>query len=589
MKCARCDHQWQLVPETADLDVLEPVDKDDRDQQSTAEQSVMPDAPRAQSLDEPTPASAWQDEATFNNAFPSNERDDDPAISVTDWRSRREQYAATISTLSEPRSFDDTTRDKPPYPSDSDYDAGETWGDRDRNRPGIGYPEDADGEKEDYAAGLSFLNRERFSPEAEEQNYDDPAPASKKQRGGGWAQRWLRPWRPRSAPARLPVEAEAETARQSTGKREDAEIAIREALKYALEHPGESADTERDFESYPAGRYARNQDDGLRSARAAYSKDEYDQEASLTFDPEVEREIRSTFDKDELAYTASFQEFETRKSSHDKEPEEDAEPPFRLTGKSARAPIFGSGGGYNDEIYDEEERLGERDRYKDVAEDPLASYVSKESVERESFAGFREDYAEQPNDFTSLYDQKFEHNQDNADSPPLDADGFSSFEDDPETTDLTKYSRPHSQGSLAIAAAWAVFISVISGVLLALVSFRQDIMVALPGTSQLYKALGFEVAASGIDFADVSYRWTTQDGKPMIQVTGQVINTTDRAVKVPRVLVNVRDAGGLEGVTATASVPKDELAPRETADFVFEVLSQPEDVAQIELEFDQQQ
>ena len=91
---------------------------------------------------------------------------------------------------------------------------------------------------------------------------------------------------------------------------------------------------------------------------------------------------------------------------------------------------------------------------------------------------------------------------------------------------------------------------------------------------------------AGIDFADVSYRWRTADGKPMIEVTGQVVNLTSHTVTVPRVLVNVRDAGGSDSVKATANVPARELAPRGRASFSLEFLSPPADVAQIELEFD---
>jgi hypothetical protein len=64
------------------------------------------------------------------------------------------------------------------------------------------------------------------------------------------------------------------------------------------------------------------------------------------------------------------------------------------------------------------------------------------------------------------------------------------------------------------------------------------------------------------------------------------VNVTDRPVKVPRVLVNVRDNVGTDAVKATASVPREELAPRESASFTLEFVSPPENVAQIELEFD---
>jgi hypothetical protein len=57
-------------------------------------------------------------------------------------------------------------------------------------------------------------------------------------------------------------------------------------------------------------------------------------------------------------------------------------------------------------------------------------------------------------------------------------------------------------------------------------------------------------------------------------------------VTVPRVLINVRDAEKMGTVKATASVPTDTLAPRESASFTLEFLSPPQNISQIELEFD---
>ncbi len=97
-----------------------------------------------------------------------------------------------------------------------------------------------------------------------------------------------------------------------------------------------------------------------------------------------------------------------------------------------------------------------------------------------------------------------------------------------ESTDLAAYEKSPAGGGLALAAAWAVFLSIISGIALAVVTLRSEIMAALPGTTSLYRAIGFDVAERGIDFADVSYRWTVAQGKPMIEVKGQVVNVTDR-------------------------------------------------------------
>jgi predicted Zn finger-like uncharacterized protein len=140
-------------------------------------------------------------------------------------------------------------------------------------------------------------------------------------------------------------------------------------------------------------------------------------------------------------------------------------------------------------------------------------------------------------------------------------------------------------GGLALAAAWAVFLSVLSGVTLAFVNFREEIVEALPGTAALYRGVGFSVQDRMVDFGPVTYRWTVAEGKPMIEVTGQIINLTDHEIAVPRVLVQVHDKENTDTVKASATVRSEPLAARETADFTLEFLAPPKTISQIELAF----
>jgi hypothetical protein len=143
----------------------------------------------------------------------------------------------------------------------------------------------------------------------------------------------------------------------------------------------------------------------------------------------------------------------------------------------------------------------------------------------------------------------------------------------------------NGSGGLALAAAWAVFICVLSGVATAFVSFRDQIVVALPGTASLYRGVGLGVQDQQIDFGAVNYRWTVADGKPMIEVTGQIINLTDSEITVPRVLINVHDKENTDTVKATATLRSEPLAAREAADFTLEFISPSKTISQIELAF----
>ena len=193
-------------------------------------------------------------------------------------------------------------------------------------------------------------------------------------------------------------------------------------------------------------------------------------------------------------------------------------------------------------------------------------------------------------DFTD-YDMAPEHAPGTADdtymaNSPLDADAaaLQAALEGSLRERHTEESRSGA-GGLALAAAWAVFLSVLSGVTLAFINFREDIVVALPGTGALYRSVGLGIQTQQIDFGPVNYRWTVADGKPMIEVTGQIINLTDREIPVPRVLINVRDKESNDPVKATATIRSDPLAARETADFTLEFISPSKSVNQIELAF----
>ena len=359
-------------------------------------------------------------------------------------------------------------------------------------------------------------------------------------------------------------------------------------LKYALEHPAEDPDAAKDF-GHEAGEENFSQLESELRASAFTDLRDNGTDRVADFADRFDRDQEPSFQNQADASGYAFTDFRSEPQSA--QDEEDGDPPFRLSGKNAKIPLWGATGNIEDDGAGVDERSGryEESQYRDDADDMLGLYGRDGDAERAAppaDGSFRDT----GDDFTNLYDQQFDKTFDDAGPHANLQDEFADLQPEPsENTEIAPYDRKHGRGTLAVATAWAVFLSVISGIIFAFVAFRQDVMTALPGTTQLYKTLGFAVEEAGVDFADVRYRWTTADGKPMIEVTGQVVNVTDQAVKIPRVLVNVRDAGGTGSISAAAEVPEDELGPRAATSFTLEFASPPENVAQIELEFDRNQ
>ncbi len=658
MKCARCEHQWLLVPETDDD---EPLELDDG--QAGEDAPVQTPQPASEHHDvfsrrtpqhewggtsaqaggfaaadepepeapahDPEPAAAeayeddwnsdpavrmdadapepehrdpfsfetsaqdprhdeWDDEAYDDAASDARAPVADPRIEDDDtaaipaWRARQDRYSAAIPSLSEPAVPDYVPRselaaqDEPEedvFAADAAQD-GETdaatessWWNRRRGRDEpAGEPDDAS--SEDISRDEPFETPKFLRDEPEEEAVP--------QERGGWLSRFMRLRRSRQEE---PAPDMTEDAAQA-----EAEEEIRRALDAALEHPGphSAPDASREFsERFSRDNEPEADDDDPYFVREEGGPQNAGFPLGFRDDGDSGRPTLGR-DLDSLSYASM-------KADPKATDEDEEDPPFRLTGENARAPVYRSGRLTDDEIDENREDRFETSAFEEDLDQAFGGDRPKRSAAPDDLS--REDDFE--GDFDGLYDRQFARGESEFDPDAALEEDNRHLEDDLaelqselSATDVMAYEQEPRSGSLAVIAAWAVFVSVLSGVTLALVSFRQDIMIALPGTTSLYRTIGFDIPHVGVDFADVRYRWATSGGTPMIEVTGQVVNVTGRTVQVPPVLVNVRNSGGGDAVTATASVQTRELAPRQSASFSLEFVSPPENVTQIELEFD---
>ncbi|WP_125461857.1 MULTISPECIES: zinc-ribbon domain-containing protein [Rhodomicrobium] len=567
VKCARCGNQWRLVPEGV---VEETIELDEPEHNPVAD---APSEPVAEAPD----AAAGGDEGFPYGRRPERAPVHDAAAEAAEWQARRENLAARLSSFSEePQSpdYDEPAAEEAPAEEETHWRGFE-------QHASVAYHESAaedEAEAEDaaphseaepepempaFASRFAAPLHRHEQPEEEPEQEPELAPglppqastvsaSADEDAGLSWAQRMSRPWR--EITAAIP-EPEPEVDEQDT------ENSIRNALRKALEQP-----------EPPAARPRSNFDwDAFTAQQAASAEHEAAPEPEHDSEPEPERD---------------YPPF--RIPGHDPHSDHalDEDPPFKLSGASAKRPIYGDSDSDDVDGPDNAEALGDSAFQTDIEHVFRAGALPKKTVDP-SRGKLRHD--EPLTDFDGAYDEQPARSAGEGAAPgdEYDADTAALQAQLEATTDLTEYESARRGGGLAVAAAWAMFFSIISGLALGIVSFRQQIMTALPGTTSLYRAIGFSVASAGVDFADVSYRWTSAEGKPMIEVKGQVVNVTNRTVTVPRVLINVRDANSADSVKATASVQTDKLAPRETASFTLEFLSPPKNISQIELEFDQ--
>jgi hypothetical protein len=107
----------------------------------------------------------------------------------------------------------------------------------------------------------------------------------------------------------------------------------------------------------------------------------------------------------------------------------------------------------------------------------------------------------------------------------------------------------------------------------------------LPGAAQVYSLLGMPVGAQGLAFEGVRYGWSNDGSQTVLEVQGNVRNTSSAAMSVPTVVIALRDENGEEISEWQTEVGAAELAAGEEAAFLRQIPSPPSNVRSLKVRF----
>lgn len=549
MKCARCAHQWKLTPE-----------------------DVIPDEETA---DSPVSASAqtnrqWQgqDEAAGAEDGPGYEEHAEASVDEEQWAPLQADEYGQMNQHGSAAYTDPANEDSEPPISEEEIAPSQGRGaGRQREHPSA-EPDAGSGRAYPIPSGVydmpSGIYENEAAPFEGEPPSDQPEPeeTSAAVQSENWSSRFMGPgWRAQAASP--PVEEEED---------EDPESVIRETFRSVLEQT-------EDEEQAAAANLMEHAESSAPYVNI------YDAEWNRTDNDDLGPEAftGSGQDRAGLGENSDQDYFATEEALDD-------ETSIYMRGE------YGAGGPEAEEAY-----RSAPGQYKD--EDFAAPGINERFAQRNGRPqpydmddGEIEDYGAEPNDYATpeasedyaaLYGDQFNDADDNFTAENGFDDTLIGLPEHglQDTVDSGAYhSEQQNRSGLAVAAGWVAFMALMSGLLLGIVNFRQDVMAALPGTVNMYRMLGYEVELNKVDFASVDYKWSEIDGSPAIELRGEVVNITDSTVKVPPVLVNIQSASGAE-LKAEAPVPADELGPRDRTTFTLELVSPPEDVSRIELQF----
>jgi predicted Zn finger-like uncharacterized protein len=146
--------------------------------------------------------------------------------------------------------------------------------------------------------------------------------------------------------------------------------------------------------------------------------------------------------------------------------------------------------------------------------------------------------------------------------------------------------RGSGRGSLALVAAWGLFICVASGLVSGFFVFRDIVADAVPGLAPLYRSLGAPVTVQPLIFEGVQYDWKVVENKPVLIVSGSVYNRAQRKVRVPQFYITIKDQDPAldREYSANLKVTRSKIRSNERADFDIELVSPSPTVTSVELE-----
>jgi hypothetical protein len=136
-----------------------------------------------------------------------------------------------------------------------------------------------------------------------------------------------------------------------------------------------------------------------------------------------------------------------------------------------------------------------------------------------------------------------------------------------------------------VTIGWLALGLIVAAVLGTLVFAPSTVTSILPGASRLYALFGASSSAEGLTFEGVRYGWTSEGGQTVLEVQGDVVNTTGAPVDVPTVVIALRDESGEEISEWTTEVGEEQLAGGEHAPFLRQIPSPPSNVRSVKVRF----
>lgn len=132
---------------------------------------------------------------------------------------------------------------------------------------------------------------------------------------------------------------------------------------------------------------------------------------------------------------------------------------------------------------------------------------------------------------------------------------------------------------------WVIIVLALFAFNIALIAGRSEVVRHLPQTASLFAAIGLPVNLRNLEFEEIAISKETQDGVSILIIEGRIVNSSRKAVDVPRLRFAARTATGQEVYTWTMQPPRSLLGPGDSVPFTSRLAAPPANAADILVRF----
>jgi predicted Zn finger-like uncharacterized protein len=136
-----------------------------------------------------------------------------------------------------------------------------------------------------------------------------------------------------------------------------------------------------------------------------------------------------------------------------------------------------------------------------------------------------------------------------------------------------------------IVAGWIALVAAVLVIGFAAANYRTQIVTVWPKSASLFSSLGMAVNATGLDFTDIRHTNQTEDGQPVLVITGKLVNKSAKKLDVPPLRVTLSDANHRAIYNWSFDPASKPLAPGQSVGFRTRLSNPPPEARHVEMRF----